>query len=84
MSRLIAISAGMAMLAAAAPTNAGGGGEATELQAARSNARAGGPISARDAELLQRYGCESGTISPACGTGRQQYRSPYSGRYRRY
>lgn len=83
MSRLIAIAAGMAMLAAAAPANAGGGGEAAELQAARSNARAGGPVSARDAELLQRYGCESGTRSWACSNGRP-HRSHYYGRYRRY
>lgn len=83
MSRLIAIAAGMAMLAAAVPAYAGGGGEAAELQAARSNARAGGPVSARDAELLQRYGCESGTRSWACGNGRPD-RPRYYGRYRRY
>ena len=42
------------------------GGEAMDLQAARMNALAGGPISARDAELLERYGCESGTRNAFC------------------
>ncbi|MGO4685659.1 hypothetical protein [Hyphomicrobium sp. 2TAF46] len=82
MSRLIAIAGAMALMAAAVPANAGGGGEAAELEAARANARAGGPTNARDAELLHRYGCESGTRSPACRSG-NQYR-PYYGRYRRY
>ncbi len=83
MSRLMVIVGGMAMLAAAVPANAGGGGEATELEAARANARAGGPTNARDAELLHRYGCESGTRSPACGNGRPEHYY-YSRRYRRY
>ncbi|RUP09045.1 hypothetical protein [Hyphomicrobium sp.] len=85
MSRLMVIAGAMATLAAAAPfpANAGGGGEAAELEAARANARAGGPTNARDAELLHRYGCESGTRSWACGNGRPE-RHYYSGRYRRY
>ncbi len=37
-----------------------------EVEAARANARAGGPTNARDAELLQRYGCLSGTRSAFC------------------
>jgi hypothetical protein len=37
-----------------------------EVEAARANARAGGPTNARDAELLQRYGCLSGTRSAYC------------------
>lgn len=37
-----------------------------ELEAARANARAGGPVSERDAELLERYGCLSGTKSAFC------------------
>jgi hypothetical protein len=41
-------------------------GEVQETEAARMNALAGGPVSARDAELLQRYGCYSGTRSPYC------------------
>ena len=37
-----------------------------EVEAARANARAGGPTNARDAELLSRYGCLSGTKSRYC------------------
>lgn len=37
-----------------------------EVEAARANARAGGPTNARDAELLGRYGCLSGTRSAFC------------------
>jgi hypothetical protein len=37
-----------------------------ELEHARANARAGGPVSERDAELLERYGCLSGTNSAVC------------------
>jgi hypothetical protein len=37
-----------------------------ELEHARANARAGGPVSERDAELLERYGCLSGTNSAFC------------------
>lgn len=54
------------MLLAAGPAGAGGLGEAAELEHARANARAGGPISERDAELLERYGCLSGTNSDFC------------------
>jgi hypothetical protein len=54
------------MLFLATPATAGGLGEAAELEHARANARAGGPISDRDAELLERYGCLSGTNSDFC------------------
>ncbi|HML42374.1 MAG: hypothetical protein JNN24_06510 [Hyphomicrobium zavarzinii] len=37
-----------------------------EVEHARANARAGGPVSERDAELLERYGCLSGTRSAFC------------------
>lgn len=37
-----------------------------EVESARANARAGGPVSERDAELLERYGCLSGTRSAFC------------------
>jgi hypothetical protein len=37
-----------------------------ELEHARANARAGGPIAADEAELLERYGCLSGTKNPFC------------------
>jgi len=36
------------------------------LENARANARAGGPISAYDAELLEHWGCLSGTNSAFC------------------
>ena len=64
-SILTAAAVGLAALAASGPAVALGG-EAMEVQAARMNALAGGPISARDAELLERYGCESGTRSAFC------------------
>ena len=47
-------------------TSARGLGEAGELEAARANARAGGPVSERDAELLERWGCLSGTNNNFC------------------
>lgn len=49
-----------------------------EVEAARANARAGGPVSERDAELLERYGCLSGTRSRFCqqleGRGKVSYK----------
>jgi len=51
---------------AASPALAGAGGEAAELENARGNARAGGPLSERDKELLERYGCLSGTNNDFC------------------
>jgi hypothetical protein len=50
----------------------GAGGESAradsmwDVAAARANARAGGPISAYDAELLDHWGCLSGTKSAFC------------------
>jgi hypothetical protein len=37
-----------------------------DLEHARANARAGGPVSEFDAELLERYGCLSGTQNAFC------------------
>jgi hypothetical protein len=54
------------LLVLAGPAMAGGLGEAGELEHARANARAGGPVSERDAELLERYGCLSGTDNDFC------------------
>ena len=59
---IIALSA----LAAPAELAARGLGEAAEVEHARMNALAGGPTNARDAELLERYGCYSGTRSAFC------------------
>ena len=68
MHRLIlAVSAfGLIMLTSAGPASAGAGGEAGELHAARLNALAGDIVSARDAELLERYGCLSGSRAAIC------------------
>ena len=76
MHRLIFAIAGLLVLAASGPAVARGGGEAGELQAARLNALAGGPLSERDKELLERWGCESGT--PNCQAlihGKRYYRA---------
>jgi len=58
-----------------------------EVEAARANARAGGPTNARDAELLERYGCLSGTRSGFCERldhgDRRAYRAPYRGKKHR-
>lgn len=37
-----------------------------EVAGAQANARAGGPVSAYDRDLLARWGCESGTQSVYC------------------
>ncbi len=37
-----------------------------DVENARANARAGGPISAYDAELLEHWGCLSGTRNAFC------------------
>lgn len=82
MSRWFAVAAVVVTIATSIPTEAYALAEAAELEAARANARAGGPVSERDAELLRRYGCTSGTINPVCPG--QHYR-PYRGkRYRQY
>lgn len=52
-----------------------------DVQQARSNALAGGPLNRQDAELLRRYGCESGTGSGYCDSLRYGNTGPY---YRRY
>jgi hypothetical protein len=80
MHRLI-FAVGLAVVALSRSAGAGGLGEAAELEHARANARAGGPISERDAELLERYGCLSGTNSPFCR--RLAHRKPPYARARR-
>ena len=52
-------------------------GEAGDLEHARANARAGGPVSERDKELLDRWGCLSGTNSKYCNkqSSQTQYRA---------
>ena len=65
MRRSILAIAGFGALIAAAPTVASAQSY-WDLEHARANARAGGPISEQDAELLERYGCLSGTNSAFC------------------
>jgi len=57
---------GLVSLVAATPASAGLGGEAAELVGARMNALAGDIVSERDAELLERYGCLSGSRAAIC------------------
>lgn len=66
-------------LASLLPATAGGLTEAGELYAAQLNALAGGPIGARDKELLRRYGCLSGTRNSFC---QAQTRKKYKRRVR--
>jgi hypothetical protein len=54
-----------------------------EVEHARANARAGGPVSERDAELLERYGCLSGTRSEFCERLSQRDKRPYRAERRR-
>jgi hypothetical protein len=66
MHRLIFAIVGLLALVAPNTVAAFGLGEAAEVEHARMNALAGGPTNARDAELLERYGCYSGTESAFC------------------
>ena len=79
---LIAI-AGAALLAGSMPASAGFLGEAGDLEHARANARAGGPISEYDAELLERWGCTSGARSALCEQREERQRRPYQ-KHRRH
>ena len=64
---IVVVASGLgAVLALVSATARGAGGEAGELEHARANARAGGPTNWRDAELLDRWGCLSGTKSGFC------------------
>ena len=84
MHKSLIVLAGISLLALSQPAAAMGGlGEAGELEAARANARAGGPVSERDAELLERYGCLSGTRNGYCEYLDEQRRHPHR-KHRRY
>ncbi len=83
--RALVLVAAIVVCVAPGPANAGGLTEGAELEHARANARAGGPVSEHDAELLDRYGCSSGTRSAFCREPSRRYRyyAPrYRGRYR--
>jgi hypothetical protein len=68
MRRATLVMAALALGVLAAPANIAAGGlvGAAEVEHARMNALAGGPTNERDAELLERYGCYSGTRSAFC------------------
>ncbi|MBX9927123.1 MAG: hypothetical protein K2Y05_12260 [Hyphomicrobiaceae bacterium] len=66
MTMIVRLAAVLVLATVSVPASARGLGEAGELEAARANARAGGPNSERDKELLSRYGCLSGTNSDFC------------------
>ena len=66
MHRLVIATVGLLALAASEEAVARGLGEAAAVEHARMNALAGGPTNAYDAELLERYGCYSGTRSAFC------------------
>jgi len=65
-STLVLAALAVGTLAAPAEIAAGGLVGAAEVEHARMNALAGGPTNERDAELLERYGCYSGTRSAFC------------------
>lgn len=54
-------------------------GEAGEAEAARMNAKAGGPTNYRDAELLARYGCRDSRDSEYCWYLEQRRRAQARG-----
>ena len=81
MKLILGVAAAVVALGMAAPANAGLG-EAAELEHARANARAGGPLSYRDAELLERWGCLSGTENSFCAKLESRDRH-YHKRYRK-
>ena len=66
MNRIAIAVLGVVAVTASGAAVARGLGEAGDLEHARAMARAGGRVSEYDAELLQRYGCTSGTYSPYC------------------
>lgn len=83
MHRLAVAVLSLCVVAAAGPVAARGLGEAGELENARANARAGGPVSERDKELLERHGCLSGTDSAFCRKlERTRWRDADKPRYR--
>ena len=84
MHKMIVAAVAFAALIPLAPAMAGGLAEAGELEAARANARAGGPVSERDAELLERWGCTSGTDSWACRPHHRHVRRYYRAKRHHY
>ena len=67
-ARLVAVGSILCVVAGSAPASADLPGE---VEAGRANARAGGPGSVQDVELVKRWGCLSGTRNPVCEQGNQ-------------
>jgi hypothetical protein len=65
MHRLIGLAVGLVAMMALGPAEVRAQ-TWWEVESARMNALAGGPTNAHDAELLERYGCYSGTQSAFC------------------
>jgi hypothetical protein len=63
--RKASLACGLGVLAALGPT-AVSADNIWDVENARANARAGGPVSAYDVGLLERWGCLSGTRSAFC------------------
>ena len=80
MQRMAAVAIGLGVLTAFAPVSVCAD-NIWDVENARANARAGGPVSAYDRELLDRWGCLSGTNSDYC---RQIRHGATSGSYRVY
>ncbi|MGI9403669.1 MAG: hypothetical protein ACR2OF_04045 [Hyphomicrobium sp.] len=78
MHKVAAAAIGFGLLAGFAPVDARAD-NIWDVANARANARAGGPTNAHDAELLDRWGCLSGSRSAYCK--RIRY-GANSGRYR--
>ena len=65
MHRLIGLTVGLVVMATLGPAEVRAQ-TWWEVESARMNALAGGPTNAHDAELLERFGCYSGTQSFFC------------------
>ncbi len=78
MHKVVALAMGFGLLAGIAPVDARAD-NMWDVENARANARAGGPTNAHDAELLDRWGCLSGSRSAYC---KRIWRGANSGGYR--
>jgi hypothetical protein len=81
MRRSLLALAGLLLIGPEIPEVAAGSlSGAIDLEAARANARAGGPNSPYDQDLLRRYGCSSGTVSKYCPSYRNRAHRPHQRR----
>lgn len=82
MRTLMTAAIALGVVSIASPAAAFGLGEAAEAEAARHNARAGGPTNYRDAELLARYGCFDKHDSEFCWNLYRKQRAQARGKRR--